>query len=761
MGPAEMIRSLLRVAAVMAISWTVGARTSPADDARLNAQELTFFVVSDTHYGLGGDEALGRLVDEMNRLPGTAFPDASDGVVGRPRGVIHLGDCTNDAKPAQWQAFIKDFGVNGEGRLKFPCYETFGNHDGGPESPVRLGIKARNQLRRDLTAISPEGMHYAWRWDGIHFIQLGVSIGGRFHPYDPQDSLSFLKDYLKRHVRRGEPLVLLHHFGFDPGHSLRWWTDEARDAYLAEIRGHNVAAIFHGHAHRPEIYRWQEIDVFHPPHIDVPKPPKPKDAEKAPTADAQANSQPNNQSSQTSAATVRPVRHGFFVVRISAGSMLVAQRNLDGSWGTVARKALAAAAQPTSPQDQELQPATEAAKPAGNAASVEAAPATNGPSSPKDAASAPNNGRSPPAAEPSQSSKKRDVLFISTSDSHYDAFESEDRNARNRDTIAEINAIEQRRWPDKLGGGPIGRPRGVLVLGDCIDDGDRLFNGKPQSARQFEFFVKDFGLNGSDGLLRFPVFEGWGNHDGPPEGAEKHGFSFQAQLKKRNRQRLAAGLIDHVSENGLHYAWNWDDVRFVQLNIYPADRQRDGVRYSPVWHDPQQSLAFLKADLAEHVGRSGRPVLLMSHCGFDTDWWTPDDWNELYQAVKQYRVVLYLYGHSGTGVRRWAPKGETRPWLCINDGQTEKGFFVIHIADERIRAAYRMKSDVKAVKNPDRTETITWGGAWEWRWLVDEPLDPPPPQADDRLEAQSTASRSPPIGSTKLPQPSPVLSLAD
>ena len=30
-------------------------------------------------------------------------------------------------------------------------------------------------------------------------------------------------------------------------------------------------------------------------------------------------------------------------------------------------------------------------------------------------------------------------------------------------------------------------------------------------------FAADFGLDGTDGLLKFPAFEGWGNHDGPPE----------------------------------------------------------------------------------------------------------------------------------------------------------------------------------------------------------------------------------------------------
>ena len=334
---------------------------------------------------------------------------------------------------------------------------------------------------------------------------------------------------------------------------------------------------------------------------------------------------------------------------------------------------------------------------------------------------------------------ERNVTFLSTSDCHYDAFENEARNERNRDSIREMNAIATRVWPEQLGGGNVERPRGVVVLGDCIDDGDRVLDGKPQSRPQYEFFRADFGLDGTDGLLKYPVFEGWGNHDGPPVGKERFGFSFQAELKKRNAVRQQKGWIGNLSENGLHYSWDWDDVHLVQLNFYPADQQRAGVRYSPVWHDPQGALTFLKTDLAKHVAASGRPVVLMSHCGFDTDWWTPADWKDLYDAVKDYNIVLYLYGHSGTGVREWAPAGEQKTWTCINDGQTENGFFVIQLRGDRLRAAYRVKANVKVTRNPDRTETRQWGGDWEWKWLVDKPVRGVAPAAESGPAGDSFA----------------------
>ncbi|MCU0873844.1 MAG: metallophosphoesterase [Pirellulaceae bacterium] len=313
------------------------------------------------------------------------------------------------------------------------------------------------------------------------------------------------------------------------------------------------------------------------------------------------------------------------------------------------------------------------------------------------------------------------VTMIVTSDCHYDAFENEDRNQRVRETVLEMNAIAQRSWPEQVGGGAIDRPRGVLVLGDVIDDGDRMLDGRHQTPVQYGHFLADFGLDGTDGLLKYPVFEGWGNHDGPPAGKEKHGFSFQAQLKKRNQIRQARGLIANVSENGLHYSWDWDQVHLVQLNIYPADQQREGVRYSAQWHDPQGALGFLKQDLADRVGQSGRPVVLLSHCGFDTDWWSPEDWRQVYEAVQPYRVVLYMYGHSGTGLRPWAPTADLRPLQCVNTGQTENGFFVVHIADQRLRLAYRVKTH-KVTRGADNKPQFDWDGSWDWKhFLVSSP----------------------------------------
>jgi len=313
----------------------------------------------------------------------------------------------------------------------------------------------------------------------------------------------------------------------------------------------------------------------------------------------------------------------------------------------------------------------------------------------------------------------RDVTFISTSDSHYVSLGTrhKDRNAANRQTILAINEVDKLEWPESLDGGSVDAPRGVLLLGDVIDDGDHMFEGKNISKLQYDSFLYDFGFDGTDGLLKWPVFETWGNHDGPPVGKERHGFSFQSNLKKRNARRKEKGLVSNLSSNGLHYSWDWDDVHLVSLGIYPADAQNPRVRYNKVWHDPQGALSFLRRDLAAHVGNSDRPVILMAHCGMDTDWWNAEDWRGFYDTAKPYNIAAYIYGHSGTGCRHWAPDGEQDRLLCLNDGQTENGFFVIQLKGDRMRYGYYGK--IWRTETGEKGLPVrTWTGQWKWRFTA-------------------------------------------
>ena len=120
------------------------------------AADLTWFAFSDCHYGAGEPpRTTHEKVEWINSLPGTQFPAGIDGVVGKPRAVIMSGDLidhgSDESKyPAEWANYLAEFGVNGEGKCKFPVFEGMGNHDWNKNLFMYGKIAERNLKRREL-----------------------------------------------------------------------------------------------------------------------------------------------------------------------------------------------------------------------------------------------------------------------------------------------------------------------------------------------------------------------------------------------------------------------------------------------------------------------------------------------------------------------------------------------------------------------------------------------------------------------------------
>src|SRR5512135_1223297 len=76
-----------------------------------SGRDVTFFLTSDTHYGLSpaAEKADGSTVEAMNRLPGTDFPREIGGRVEVPRGVAVLGDLVNNSAGPEGQAAWRRF----------------------------------------------------------------------------------------------------------------------------------------------------------------------------------------------------------------------------------------------------------------------------------------------------------------------------------------------------------------------------------------------------------------------------------------------------------------------------------------------------------------------------------------------------------------------------------------------------------------------------------------------------------------------------
>lgn len=269
------------------------AGAAPLGSPAAKPESVAFFLIGDTHYLANRENpknladasrtVTARLVDWLNRLPGTKLPEAAGGgTIAQPRGVIHAGDVIDSGdkngaafvamQETEWRGFTADFGLDGrDGRLRWPVYEIHGNHDSPSGKGLVIdGIRQRNRRRPGLVHVSPNGLHYSWDWGPVHFINLGIVVGAdpdvkRRRRYAPLDSLPFLMDDLNRLRDRGRPVILTHHIDVarysgecDPKAEYRnqeWDSCDVR-AYHRAVREHNIVGVLYGHTHVRNVFRW-------------------------------------------------------------------------------------------------------------------------------------------------------------------------------------------------------------------------------------------------------------------------------------------------------------------------------------------------------------------------------------------------------------------------------------------------------------------------------------------------------------------------
>jgi cytolysin (calcineurin-like family phosphatase) len=234
-----------------------------------NSVTETVIIMSDLHYD-STEISMIVLDSAIQRVNNMEVEEAG----GRINSVIVLGDITQDGTRQQWENYLISFGLNGDARLKYPVYELPGNHDGNIDGVVRNGIRERNRMRKNISAVSENGLHYSWDVGNYHFVALGIYPGLEWDPdcewcgyfkesfRDPEMSLAFLKKDLQQNLKdKTQPIILLFHYGWD-NFSLLWWTEEEQELFYSEIKDYNIAGIFHGHDHAIEHYKWKDIDVW-------------------------------------------------------------------------------------------------------------------------------------------------------------------------------------------------------------------------------------------------------------------------------------------------------------------------------------------------------------------------------------------------------------------------------------------------------------------------------------------------------------------
>lgn len=225
-----------------------------------------------------------------------------------------------------------------------------------------------------------------------------------------------------------------------------------------------------------------------------------------------------------------------------------------------------------------------------------------------------------PAAPPT-------ITFFVCSDSH---FGYEGMSELNRVVVEQMNALPGTPYPLEVGG-TVDAPRGLVFTGDTTDDG---------TLEEFAEFEWVYGLTGKDGLLRFPVFEAIGNHD----------VNSESPIKDRVSRR----------HGDIHYAWDWDDLRMICLDMYPDAVTR----------------AWLEREL-DRVGPD-RPVIPYFHYSIEgpySESWPEDDKRAFGSVLAGHNVLAIFHGHyhryghyawNGLPVfRPGAPKHSSHAFLVV------------------------------------------------------------------------------------------------
>ncbi len=321
------------------------------------------------------------------------------------------------------------------------------------------------------------------------------------------------------------------------------------------------------------------------------------------------------------------------------------------------------------------------------------------------------------AAELSPASEA-DVAFFFVSDTHFLANKEQPSKldeksiATCRGLVDTLNKLPGTDIPADAGGGTVLKPRGVIHGGDLIDTGDK--NGGPHPAMidtEWAGFVEQFGLNGTDGRLQHPVYEVHGNHDSP-------GGTGLPVRKIIERNKTRPGL-KNVSENGLHYSWDWGPVHFVNLGIVVGS---DPELKRPGRYNPLDSFGFLTSDLKQNVGASGRPVVITHHVDVAryckecdeqakpaNGEWDSCDVRAYHRALKPYNIAAILYGHTHSRVvYRWDGTPD-----CAADGisvfnvdngshfsSSEQAFFYFHLHGNSLT--------VREIQTKDRWQSFAW-----------------------------------------------------
>jgi len=275
--------------------------------------DISFHQMGDPHYLALDTSTKGRVVlnpvireniKKMMELNADSPMPGAHGSIGKTLGLIDVGDCIEaggesdpvtevplggqKTREMQWDNYVKDLGLTGTEPgilINFPIYEGYGNHDqDGFVQGIIDRISERNPKRPNLTGISKSfeypqdsryrnvkanGLHYAWQWGPIHFIQANIRVGDGFERYPAAGSYTFVKDYLENVIgdSRAPVMIAVHLPPNNTGEGD--WPLADRTQFYDLIKNYNTVGIFAGHSHSFNVADWNGPDNNGPLAIPV------------------------------------------------------------------------------------------------------------------------------------------------------------------------------------------------------------------------------------------------------------------------------------------------------------------------------------------------------------------------------------------------------------------------------------------------------------------------------------------------------------
>jgi len=276
----------------------------------------------------------------------------------------------------------------------------------------------------------------------------------------------------------------------------------------------------------------------------------------------------------------------------------------------------------------------------------------------------------------------RDITFIATTDTHAtdsasgcskNGSHTGDEHTKLRAALNSANA-KPHVWPSGANfwrqGKAYDHIRGVLIAGDLTDAGSDPNPAGTQlghDCREYTAYRAAYGRCGNEGKVKFPIYEAYGNHDFPRvsgSGDAKYHpvISYLDAITAAHRPGSSKDLYDDPTPGTGHYAWRWDDVWFVNLNLKAGNKKEvipgsTGTRLAY----PHSPLDFLTKFLKARSKNKSRQIVILAHYSPTSSRVSSSERSDfcklIYQAQygkgpfsserlsKNYPVAAFLHGH--------------------------------------------------------------------------------------------------------------------